>query len=266
MTNPLFNPQDYALMIEKTPLQSLALGRHIYLLQQEAHYFWLKAQDASGHPQWMNGFQRELEIYHHYSSATFILPAQLLKSDPQQAFPNLLKIEYAAPALSELQCLSIRQIQQKLYTILDAVAALHQSGWLHGDLKASHLRQYGQQVKLIDFEQAQLIVESKQLQPMDATPRYMAPELFHLAAKSVQSDLYALGIVFYEWLSTRKIQIVNYDDWAVYHCQQSDFQLPEHLQQFQALLNGLLAKQKTARFITAQHAMQCLNACEWLGQ
>ena len=31
---------------------------------------------------------------------------------------------------------------------------------------------------------------------MNATPRYMAPELFQGQAKSLQSEVYALGIIF----------------------------------------------------------------------
>lgn len=47
----------------------------------------------------------------------------------------------------------------------------------------------------------------------------MAPELFHGANKTVQSDLYALGIVLYEWLTQTRLQANSYHEWAVLHCQ-----------------------------------------------
>ena len=60
----------------------------------------------------------------------------------------------------------------------------------------------------------------------------MAPELFHGTRKNIQSDLYAFGVVLYEWLSQIRLQANTYHDWAVLHCQNLNIQLPDSFQIF----------------------------------
>ena len=93
----------------------------------------------------------------------------------------------------------------------------------------------------------------------DATPRYMAPELFHGANKTVQSDLYALGIVLYEWLTQTRLQANSYHEWAVLHCQKLNVVLPSSFQVFLPLLSGLLQKQQQSRFSNVHEAINCLK-------
>jgi len=123
--------------------------------------------------------------------------------------------------------------------------------------KKGHFRKFEQQLYLIDFEKTRLISSPDSI--VDATPRYMAPELFHGASKSIQSDLYAFGIVLYEWLSQMRLQANSYHDWAVLHCQNLDIQLPDSVQVFYPLLAGLLQKQQKNRFSNAFEAINCLK-------
>lgn len=76
----------------------------------------------------------------------------------------------------------------------------------------------------------------------------MAPELFHGANKTVQSDLYALGIVLYEWLTQTRLQANSYHEWAVLHCQKLNVVLPSSFQVFLPLLSGLLQNSSKAGF------------------
>ena len=85
---------------------------------------------------------------------------------------------------------------------------------------------------------------------MTATPRYMAPELFHGEAKTLASDLYALGIIVYEWLTQRRLQAKSYQDWAYLHCQQLKIELPAAYLGFQDLLEAMLNKQKSQREVS----------------
>ena len=55
----------------------------------------------------------------------------------------------------------------------------------------------------------------------------MAPELFHGEIKTVRTDLYALGVILYEWLSGKRLIARNYQDWAVLHCQTLKIRLPD---------------------------------------
>ena len=87
----------------------------------------------------------------------------------------------------------------------------------------------------------------------------MAPELFHGANKTVQSDLYALGIVLYEWLTQTRLQANSYHEWAVLHCQKLNVELPSLFQVFLPLLSGLLQKQQQNRFSNVHEAINCLK-------
>jgi eukaryotic-like serine/threonine-protein kinase len=82
------------------------------------------------------------------------------------------------------------------------LAAAHDKGVIHRDLKPANVMLDGQgNVRITDFGLAG--VPEQLDRGFAGTPAYMAPELFAHAATSVQSDLYALGLVLYEVFSGR---------------------------------------------------------------
>ena len=92
--------------------------------------------------------------------------------------------------------------------VLSALAALHQKGIVHRDLKPSNIFLSAHGVKLLDFGLARPLVgpagsaESDLTQPgvVFGTPRYLAPELIEGRIADARSDLFVLGVVFYEML------------------------------------------------------------------
>jgi serine/threonine-protein kinase len=79
--------------------------------------------------------------------------------------------------------------------IADGLAAAHDSGILHRDLKPSNVMLDGSgNVRILDFGIAAVIGEVA-AKPSAGTPGFLAPELLLGAAPSVQSDLYAWGLV-----------------------------------------------------------------------
>jgi hypothetical protein len=79
--------------------------------------------------------------------------------------------------------------------ICEGLAAAHDRGILHRDLKPANLMlDRTGRVRLMDFGVAGLAGTASS----GGTPAYMAPELFHRVDASVQSDLYALGLVISE--------------------------------------------------------------------
>ena len=78
------------------------------------------------------------------------------------------------------------------------IHAAHQKGIIHRDLKPANIMVDSQgQVRITDFGLAQLTADGG-AGPLAGTPAYMAPEQLRGEELSVQSDLYALGLILYE--------------------------------------------------------------------
>lgn len=247
---------------DKTSATSRQFGRYIYQVEQASQYYWLKLQLQQGHPTFKQGFQREIDYYQIWSlqHAKFLLPYQhdskFHISEFDQTGSVLIlpdtEIFWQSPRYLSFQHV-VKLIQQALATL----AALHDLNMIHGDLKAEHFRKWQGRVYLIDFEQSQS-QQAPHLE-LNATPRYMAPELFHHQAKTCQTDLYAFGIILFEWLTQTRLRSKSYLDWAIFHCQTSVFNLPEPWNALQTCLNGLLARDNRYRFESANQASNCLQ-------
>lgn len=102
--------------------------------------------------------------------------------------------------------MSIRRIAAVVDQILAGLAAIHAAGYVHGDIKTDNVViEDGGRVKIIDLGLA--CEHSSEPRSVDedriisGTPQYLAPELAIGAAKSVASDLYAVGVILYELLT-----------------------------------------------------------------
>ncbi|TNF72193.1 MAG: serine/threonine protein kinase, partial [Acidobacteria bacterium] len=83
--------------------------------------------------------------------------------------------------------------------ICAGLAAAHEQGVLHRDLKPANVMLDGRgQVKITDFGLAGFDETIKGAEARAGTPAYMAPEQWTGKEVTVQSDLYALGLVLYE--------------------------------------------------------------------
>jgi serine/threonine-protein kinase len=83
--------------------------------------------------------------------------------------------------------------------LCQALAAAHDKGLLHRDLKPANVLIDGRgQVQLTDFGLAAAVGEVAAGDVRSGTPAYQAPEVLAGREVTVQSDLYALGLVLYE--------------------------------------------------------------------
>jgi len=102
--------------------------------------------------------------------------------DDVVAFQGLLSAEEAA------------EIGQQLCA---ALAAVHDAGLVHRDVKAQNvIRDPKGRVVLMDFGAGQLMADVVGGGGA-GTPLYLAPEMFNDAPASVQTDIYALGVLLY---------------------------------------------------------------------
>jgi PAS domain-containing protein len=93
-----------------------------------------------------------------------------------------------------------------MWQVADAVRFIHSRSILHGDIKTENIflvRTTIQRrlVKLLDFGLARPALG--QTGSVDGTPAYLAPERLAQTPASQASDIYALGIVFFELLTAR---------------------------------------------------------------
>ena len=91
-----------------------------------------------------------------------------------------------------------------MWQVADAVRFIHSRTILHGDLKTENIfivRTSGQRrmIKVLDFGLARPDLD--RADGIDGTPEYLAPERIDGQPASPASDIYALGIVFFELLT-----------------------------------------------------------------
>jgi serine/threonine protein kinase len=98
-----------------------------------------------------------------------------------------------------------------LLPLMEAVSALHGAGLIHRDLKPSNVFLTAQGVKLLDFGLARHIHPEAALTApsltmagaVAGTLRYMAPEQVTGDPVDERTDVFALGVMFYEMLTGR---------------------------------------------------------------
>ena len=137
-----------------------------------------------------------------------------------------------------------------------ALEVVHAVGVLHRDLKPGNimLRADGS-VALIDFglaKHVQVDAEITATGEIFGTPYYMSPEQGHGQQLDERSDLYSLGVIFYEMLMRQKPYVAQSPMAVIYmHANAPIPLLPESLRNYQQLLNKLLAKDPMHRFASA---------------
>ena len=232
-----------------TKATSYSFGRRLYRLQQDQHAYWLKTQVKATNLVVEQNYLREVKFYQMMQGQLdCLLPIQHINLSTHPEFsdhyPSFI-LPHATPWLTDPDDLSLMGIKEKIFEIAVALEALFDMGYLHADLKQEHFVCWRGQLKLLDLEQ--VLYRGQQHSHLSATPRYMAPELFQGQPKSLATELYALGIILYEWLSGQRLSAKSYMDWAYLHCQHLEIQLPERYQLFLSLIKALTFKHQDNR-------------------
>ena len=143
-----------------------------------------------------------------------------------------------------------------LRQIASALAKTHDVGILHRDLKPGNIMLRGDDsIALIDFglaKRMRLRLELTGEGEIFGTPYYMSPEQGHGNGVDIRSDIYSLGVIFYEMLTGQKPYRADTAMGIIYkHANAPVPLLPNRISQYQALLNMMLAKKPDDRLQTA---------------
>ena len=105
--------------------------------------------------------------------------------------------------------------------LCSGLAAAHRAGLLHRDLKPSNVMIDGKgRARITDFGLAVTTSEAEHETNPAGTAGYLAPEMLEGTSPSIQSDLYALGLVLYElFTGKRAFEASNLAD---FHRKQSE--------------------------------------------
>ncbi len=143
-----------------------------------------------------------------------------------------------------------------LRQIASALSAVHQQGVLHRDLKPGNIMLRGNgSIALIDFGLAKSVKLASAITDKGeifGTPYYMSPEQGHGNHVDERSDIYSLGVVFYEMLTGEKPYTGDTAMGIIFkHAQAPIPLLPPRLSQYQVIINMTLAKAPDDRLQSA---------------
>jgi hypothetical protein len=150
-----------------------------------------------------------------------------------------------------------------LAQIASALDAIHAVGVLHRDLKPANvmLRADGT-LCLIDFGLAkanEMDVELTGSREIFGTPYYMSPEQGHAELIDTRSDLYSLGVVFYEMLIGRKPYTGSTAMEVIYKHKRAELPpIEPQYAPYEPILRRLLAKEPGDRFQSARELLDAV--------
>lgn len=122
---------------------------------------------------------------------------------------SYIVMEYVEGGTLEKFCrpeslLHIQEIAEIIFKCVRALAFANTEGLIHRDVKPGNiLHKSGTDIKVADFGAALHVVSDRTQVAAVGSPLYMAPEIITGAKATVQSDIYAVGMVMYMLLSGR---------------------------------------------------------------
>jgi len=168
--------------------------------------------------------------------------------------------ESLAALLRRERRLPFARAARLLLQVLDALTEAHAKGIVHRDLKPANVllqsaHGYGDFARVLDFGLARWIgAEESRLTQTGAiagTPRYLSPEQIQGGDATLQSDLYAVGVVLHEMLAGAPPFTADVDAALMYqHLREEPPPLPADVErppELDALLARLLAKAPALR-------------------
>jgi eukaryotic-like serine/threonine-protein kinase len=143
--------------------------------------------------------------------------------------------------------------------LMMALGDIHEKGILHRDLKPQNLMfRIDGSLAIVDFGIAKHIdaIDMTGAGEILGTPRYMSPEQVQARALDLRTDIYSAGVLLYQMLTGRHLfEGDTAVEVALQHLNTPPPGLPEHLADYQRLLDKLLEKDRDARFRNADEVI-----------
>lgn len=159
------------------------------------------------HARFLQRFEREAKAQARFSHANIV---KVLDYGEHEGSPYLILEYYSGGNLKQLlqQLMDYQVAARLLLPVADALAYAHEKDVLHRDVKPANiiLTEKGEPI-LADFGIAKLMENKETALTATGlgigTPEYMAPEQW-IGEPVPQSDIYGLGVIFYELITGRK--------------------------------------------------------------
>src|SRR5262249_16779292 len=222
----------------------------------------------------------EYELKHELDRAWALRPLDLVRDSGQTVL--VLEDEGAEPVDRLLAWpMEVGSFMAVAIAITSAVGKLHQRGLIHKDIKPANILLNGTtgEVRLTGFGIASRFVRERQSphppETIAGTLAYMAPEQTGRMNRSIdsRSDLYALGVTFYQILTgVLPFAAAEPMEWVHCHLARQPAPPAERLKEIpgavSAIVMKLLAKRAEDRYQTATGLESDLRNCqtEWAVQ
>lgn len=194
----------------------------------------------------------------------------LLIADDQLPF-DLIEVQEFIEGISLNKAINENyQVAKKLFTeivskLLKALSHLHSNDILHRDIKSSNLliKYYNGilSIKLIDIE----FWESPNPKALKCSPEYLAPEVHSYADYSVKSEIWALGVLIYEFCYKKlpfgsRLDGLNFEQ-IRYNCSNNEPELIQPIpSNIKSILMGSLHKDVMKRFNSVDDIIPLLKS------
>ena len=170
------------------------------------------------------------------------------------------------------QVIPLRHALEWFEEIANALEIVHQADLIHRDLKIDNimLREDGS-LAMTDYGVSKNILLNAEFLTEDefhGSPYYVSPELISGEPCSQGSDIYSLGIIFYELIvGVKPYSANNSHDLMMSHIKDAIPTLPHKLSLFQSFLEKMMAKRPEDRFSNTTELLQSFKLdCKALKQ
>jgi Flp pilus assembly protein TadD/predicted Ser/Thr protein kinase len=160
--------------------------------------------DLARRPEAFKNFRQELLLARQVSSPHVVRIHDIAEHDGRWFISmDYIRGESLADRLDHTRRLPVEQVITITRGLLDGLGAAHQRGVVHRDLKPANVLLDEDHAYITDFGVARILGTTGMTQTgmIIGTPEYLSPEQARGTTIDARSDLYAVGLIFYEMLA-----------------------------------------------------------------